>query len=756
MTDTSSPTVTHVKVAADKWGTLAALLLVLVVTFLARLIPAIYLGVEVADLSMYREMALAVLRNEDIYDLAALFHYTPLSLFAPFLALRVSESTGLPFHLIMKVYPLAGDLGMAALIFSLAARRWGTWKGTWAGLGYAINPISIMTTAMHGQFMPLSVFFAYWAYYLLEVRERGDGAYTLSAFVLGFAIALRGWPVLLLPLLIRPGMLPRWWDRLVYIAVAALPSAVTLAPYMLVNWEGIQREIFNYTSVPDFGLGGISRNLSLIGIRTQLIPNHMVLMSRGRFYFLSAYALLVIAAYVRPYATDTAGWIIAALLLNYTLVGGLAAQYYCWVVPFLALRPRYGTAFTLVTSGALATFYLALYSSIILGPYSAPFAYTRDQMLAWNIGFLAATWLLGAAWVLWLITRIARSPRGAGSAVLGEAAAAAARPPLSRSRSEARVFLALGAIVLLSLAFELPFIARSRPAQELPAVVEWQRPKGGSDRGQFNEPQGVATDSSGNILVADHGNRRLERFDSTGNFLSIWESRDPAVPLLWADVAIGPQGEVYGLDNAGAIYRLMPDGATQLVVRLTDFGAYSPRGLAVDKVRRRFYVADTGRARLLVLGLDGALIGSWDRGADPRYRLDLAWGVGVDSQGNVFVSERGNSRIRKFSPTGQLLAEWMVQGLVADIAVGPDDRLYVCGSDRSRVWVYDDAGSLLGQVRSTLAAAHVAQTRAIAVRAPGEVVVATIDALARISITLENSPPPRVSVERAAGRTPAH
>ena len=40
--------------------------------------------------------------------------------------------------------------------------------------------------------------------------------------------------------------------------------------------------------------------------------------------------------------------------------------------------------------------------------------------------------------------------------------------------------------------------------------------------GQFNGPNGVATDSSGNVYVADTDNNRIQKFDSNGNFITKW------------------------------------------------------------------------------------------------------------------------------------------------------------------------------------------------------------------------------------------
>ena len=42
----------------------------------------------------------------------------------------------------------------------------------------------------------------------------------------------------------------------------------------------------------------------------------------------------------------------------------------------------------------------------------------------------------------------------------------------------------------------------------------------GIGEGEFNNPTDVAVDSIGNILVADSGNDRIQKFDKDGNFVS--------------------------------------------------------------------------------------------------------------------------------------------------------------------------------------------------------------------------------------------
>jgi sugar lactone lactonase YvrE len=228
----------------------------------------------------------------------------------------------------------------------------------------------------------------------------------------------------------------------------------------------------------------------------------------------------------------------------------------------------------------------------------------------------------------------------------------------------------------------------------------------------------------------------VQRLSADGKFLDLWPAAGEGGALLSqaSDVAVGGSGKVYALDAAGNIYSLDPGGLVRLVAPLAGLQAYSPRGIAVDEDRGRFYVADTGHGVILVMAMDGSLIDTWRGGSNETSHFEEPWGLGVDREGNVFVAEVASSRIRKMSPQGEILAEWRTKGPLADLAVGPDDRVYVTRADRAGLWVFDGRGKAVGQVLEPLAARAPGATRGVAVVAPGEVVMGTESSIVRLSI----------------------
>ena len=130
----------------------------------------------------------------------------------------------------------------------------------------------------------------------------------------------------------------------------------------------------------------------------------------------------------------------------------------------------------------------------------------------------------------------------------------------------------------------------------------------GTGKGEFDAPTAMALDGNGNILVADTGNGRIEKFSSNGTFL-------------------------------------------------TSIGQFeAPNGIAVDHAGN-IYVAEIGsKHRIQKLGPDGTFIAEWAPGLYGPRRI----AIGPDD--SVYVDDSGHNRIVKFSPDGQVLATWGSEG----------------------------------------------------------------------------------------------
>ena len=123
----------------------------------------------------------------------------------------------------------------------------------------------------------------------------------------------------------------------------------------------------------------------------------------------------------------------------------------------------------------------------------------------------------------------------------------------------------------------------------------------GTFPGQFDTPQGVSFTDRGELLVADTGNRRIQRLRADGSFAGSLPADPSNGPLRKPRrVVVGPAGEIYVADPAaggvfvfdasGRLVRsIAPEGVAEF--RPTDV-AVSPAGLV--------YVTDTANNSLYV------------------------------------------------------------------------------------------------------------------------------------------------------------
>jgi DNA-binding beta-propeller fold protein YncE len=78
--------------------------------------------------------------------------------------------------------------------------------------------------------------------------------------------------------------------------------------------------------------------------------------------------------------------------------------------------------------------------------------------------------------------------------------------------------------IVLCIFLLLVLVQSALAAETYVFVIKWGQE--GSGDGQFINPFGVATDSSGNVYVADTYNHRIQKFSSNGVFLTKWVQKD--------------------------------------------------------------------------------------------------------------------------------------------------------------------------------------------------------------------------------------
>lgn len=205
-----------------------------------------------------------------------------------------------------------------------------------------------------------------------------------------------------------------------------------------------------------------------------------------------------------------------------------------------------------------------------------------------------------------------------------------------------------------------------------------------ADLAKLDHPFSIAIDQQGNYYIADRGNNRIRKV-SSGIISSI--------------AGIGSPG--FSGDNGPATAASLSD----------------PTGVAIDN-SGNVYIADRGNNRIRKIDNSGTITTiagngnagfSGDNGQAAQAELNQPRGVAVDGNGNIYIADQTNQRVRKIaSGTITTIAGMGTQGFGGDngpavmallnnpagICVDQVGNIYIGDVDNERVRKIDNSGNI--------------------------------------------------------------
>lgn len=213
----------------------------------------------------------------------------------------------------------------------------------------------------------------------------------------------------------------------------------------------------------------------------------------------------------------------------------------------------------------------------------------------------------------------------------------------------------------------------------------------------LHSPTGVAVDGSGNLFIADTANNIIREVTPDGTISTIagdelrgyngdGGSPTDSTASLNApeDVAVGSDGTIYIADTGNALVRAISGGVINFIagnvmnsnginISLPGFSGdgglanraslSAPSALVVDS-SKNVYIVDAGNDRIRMITAKtqnintiagtGTVGFSGDGAAATTANLGTPSGIAVDSQGNLYLADSGNLRVRKFTVGGNI------------------------------------------------------------------------------------------------------
>ena len=229
----------------------------------------------------------------------------------------------------------------------------------------------------------------------------------------------------------------------------------------------------------------------------------------------------------------------------------------------------------------------------------------------------------------------------------------------------------------------------------------------------LDSPSGIAIGTDGKIYVVERNNNRFLQITIVGDYVQVqpWGAQGSEVGQfnMPTGMAIGPNGDLFFADSVNHRIQKWPTSSGYPTFANISWGTEGngdgqfsyPSGVAVDS-GGNVYVADKWNHRVQKFTSAGVFSTKWGSEGSGNGQFSLPSAIAVDSSGNVYVADTGNNRIQKFNSSGGYLGQWGGTGTgdgqfraPSGIAVDVNRNVYVADSANNRIQKFSETGSFL-------------------------------------------------------------
>lgn len=249
---------------------------------------------------------------------------------------------------------------------------------------------------------------------------------------------------------------------------------------------------------------------------------------------------------------------------------------------------------------------------------------------------------------------------------------------------------------------KIEFIGLYRSSKDLPREASFLRAfVGDTDvEFRFRKPLGVASDGEGTVVVTD--------MIPQGGL--VWNFNENKVEFLTDEASFGLTAGVcfdstrlYIADSKMNKIFVYTKKERKPLYTIGDGELDAPSGIAVNEALKRIYIVETKGYRVSVYDTETKnKLFSFGKGGDGEGEFNRPWGVVLDKNGDVYVSDGLNARVQIFDKDGKFITMFGKRGdkpggfsQTKGIAIDSDGNIYVVDPLKA-IQIFNRNGDLLG------------------------------------------------------------
>lgn len=218
--------------------------------------------------------------------------------------------------------------------------------------------------------------------------------------------------------------------------------------------------------------------------------------------------------------------------------------------------------------------------------------------------------------------------------------------------------------------------------------------------GRLASPVSIAFDENQNIYVSDSRLKTINGYDKDGNLNFILGGRlefihptgiaiDRSQNILYVVDTKGHHFKAYDIATKKHLYTVGKRG-------VGDAEFNFPTNIAVDQRNGNIVIVDTQNFRIQIFDKDGKFISRFGNVGDKPGTFARPKGVGIDSDGNIYVADSAFNNIQIFDETGQNLLLYFgsagyTEGrfrLVTGVYIDETDKIIIADGFSGRVQTF--------------------------------------------------------------------